>query len=63
MRASLKIAVPLTVTLVVASLTVAVYRVQSQRRTLRNDLSSESEHSRTGSCEKVEPLDDTREAN
>ena len=59
MRASLKIAVPLTVTLVVASLTVAVYRVQSQRRTLRDDLSQRVRAFTNGLLEKVEPLDDS----
>jgi trehalose 6-phosphate synthase len=58
MRASLKIAVPLTVALVVASLTMALYRVQAQRRTLRSDLSERVTVFAEGLRERLEPIDD-----
>jgi trehalose-6-phosphate synthase len=58
MRASLKIAVPLTVSLVVASFTVAVYRVQGQSRTLRDDLSQRVSAFTSGLLDRIEPLGD-----
>ena len=58
MRASLKIAVPLTVALVVASLTVALYRVQGQRQALRNDLTERVGALANGLRERIEPIDD-----
>jgi trehalose-6-phosphate synthase len=57
MRASLWIALPLTVSLVLASLTVAAYRVQGERRTLREDLAQRVKVLAAGLREKVEPLD------
>jgi trehalose 6-phosphate synthase len=58
MRASLKIAVPLTISLALASLSVAVYRVQGERRALREDLSERARAFAAGLRDKVEPLAD-----
>src|SRR5262245_27688515 len=57
MRASLKIALPLTVSLVLASLSVPAYRVQGERRSLREDLVQRVRTFASGLREKIEPLE------
>jgi trehalose 6-phosphate synthase len=57
MRASLKIALPLTVSLVLASLSVTAYRVQGERRSLREDLVQRVRSLASGLRDKIEPLE------
>jgi trehalose-6-phosphate synthase len=57
MQASLKIALPLSVTLALMSLSVAVYRVQGERRALRADLSHRVAVFADALRERIEPLD------
>src|SRR5208282_4021029 len=56
MRTTLKIVLPLIVTVAVVSLLFAAYQVRTERRTLRNDLSRRAEILGDSLQETVEPL-------
>src|SRR6202051_5258645 len=56
MRTTLKIIVPLIVSVVVVSLLFAAYQVRTERRILRNDLSRRAEILGESLQESVEPL-------
>ena len=56
MRTTLKIVLPLIISVVVVSLLFAVYQVRTQKRMLRNDLSRRAEILAESLQENVEPL-------
>src|SRR5450755_1390706 len=59
MRTTLKIVLPLIISVVVVSLLFAVYQVRTDKRMLRNDLSRRAEILAESLQEKVEPLFDS----